>query len=74
MYEENGQVKSEEVFINSNTEKLIGHHIGEKVTLDRFGIISTAKYNAYSINTSLLQDKYIKVYKKVKVRISVCSL
>lgn len=43
VYEENGQVKSEEVFINSNTEKLIGHHIGEKVTLDRFGIISTAK-------------------------------
>lgn len=43
VYEENGQVKSEDVFINSNTEKLIGHHIGEKVTLDRFGIISTAK-------------------------------
>lgn len=43
VYEENGQVKSEDVFINSNTEKLIGHHIGEKVTLDRFGVISTAK-------------------------------
>lgn len=42
VYEENGQVKSEEVFINSNTERLIGHHIGEKVSLDRFGIISNA--------------------------------
>lgn len=51
VYEENGQVKSEDVFINSNTEKLIGHHVGENVTLDRFGIISTAKiqciYNKY---------------------------
>lgn len=51
VYEENGKVKSEDVFINSNTEKLIGHHIGEKVTLDRFGIISTARiqciYNKY---------------------------
>ena len=50
-YEENGQVKSEDIFINSNTEKLIGHHVGENVTLDRFGIISTAKiqciYNKY---------------------------
>lgn len=43
VYEENGQVKSEDIFINSNTEKLIGHHVGENVTLDRFGIISTAK-------------------------------
>lgn len=51
VYEENGQVKSEDIFINSNTEKLIGHHVGENVTLDRFGIISTAKiqciYNKY---------------------------
>lgn len=51
VYEENGQVKSEDIFINSNTEKLIGHHVGENVILDRFGIISTAKiqciYNKY---------------------------
>ena len=51
VYEENDQVKSEDIFINSNTEKLIGHHVGENVTLDRFGIISTAKiqciYNKY---------------------------
>lgn len=51
VYEENGQVKSEDIFINSNTEKLIGHHVGENVTLDRFGLISTAKiqciYNKY---------------------------
>ena len=51
VYEENGQVKSEDIFINSNTEKLIGHHVGENVSLDRFGIISIAKiqciYNKY---------------------------
>ena len=61
VYEENDQVKSEEVFINSNTEKLIGHHIGEKVTLDRFGIISTAKiqciFNKYqSLTRQIYQD------------------
>lgn len=51
VYEENGKVRSEDVFINSNTEKLIGHHVGEKVTLDRFGVMSIAKihyiYNKY---------------------------
>lgn len=51
VYEENGKVRSEDVFINSNTEKMIGHHIGEKVALDRFGVISTARvqhiYNKY---------------------------
>ena len=61
VYEENDQVKSEEVFLNSNTEKLIGHHIGEKVTLDRFGIISTAKiqciFNKYqSLTRQIYQD------------------
>lgn len=58
VYEENGQVKSEDIFINSNTEKLIGHHVGENVTLDRFGIISTAKiqciYNKYHSLTRLI--------------------
>lgn len=59
-YEENGKVKSEEVFINSNTEKLIGHHIGEKVALDRFGIISNAKIQSifnkyYSLTKQIYQ-------------------
>lgn len=58
VYEENGQVKSEDIFINSNTEKLIGHHVGENVILDRFGIISTAKiqciYNKYHSLTRLI--------------------
>lgn len=43
VYEENGQEKSEDVFNNSNTEKLIGHNVGDEVTLDRFGGISKAK-------------------------------
>ena len=43
MYEENGQEKSEDVFNNSNTEKLIGHNVGDEVALDRFGVISKAK-------------------------------
>lgn len=51
VYEENGKIRSEDVFVNSNTEKLIGHQVGEKVTLDRFGMISSAKiqciYNKY---------------------------
>lgn len=42
-YEENGQEKSEDVFNNSNTEKLIGHNVGDEVVLDRFGVISKAK-------------------------------
>lgn len=59
-YEENGKVKSEEVFINSNTEKLIGHHIGEMVPLDRFGIISNAKIQSifnkyYSLSKQIYQ-------------------
>lgn len=59
-YEENGKVKSEEVFINSNTEKLIGHHIGEMVPLDRFGIISNAKIQSifnkyYSLTKQIYQ-------------------
>ena len=43
VYEENGQEKSEDVFNNSNTEKLIGHYVGDEVALDRFGVISKAK-------------------------------
>lgn len=43
VYEENGQEKSEDVFNNSNTEKLIGHNVGDEVALDRFGVISKAK-------------------------------
>lgn len=43
VYEENGQEKSEDVFNNSNTEKLIGHNVGDEVVLDRFGVISKAK-------------------------------
>lgn len=74
MYEENGQVKSEEVFINSNTEKLIGHHIGEKVTLDRFGIISTAKIQCIFNKYQSLTRQIYQGLQKVKVRISVCSL
>ena len=59
-YEENGKVKSEEVFINSNTERLIGHHIGEMVPLDRFGIISNAKIQSifnkyYSLTKQIYQ-------------------
>lgn len=42
VYEENGKVRNEDIFVNSNTEKLIGHHVGDNVTLDRYGVISIA--------------------------------
>lgn len=66
VYEENGQEKSEDVFNNSNTEKLIGHNVGDEVVLDRFGVISKAKikkiFNKYQsltrqIYRSLLQGQ-----------------
>lgn len=59
VYEENGQEKSEDVFINSNTENLIGHCVGEEVTLDRFGIISKAKIkNIFNKYQSLTRQIY----------------
>lgn len=62
VYEENGQVKSEDIFINSNTEKLIGCKVGDKVCLDRFGIVSYAKINnIYNKYHSLTKQIYQEI-------------